>query len=264
MNPDPLSSREILALYDAQVRADPAPEDGIRFERMGGIVRGTGHFNLIFFADLTEDSAEAAVRDQVADFSNPRTELLWKVYGHDRPAEIGKLLVSAGFEPDEAETLMVLALSDHAADASVPEGVEIRRVSDMEGLKDFVAVGGAVFGRSESWRLNAYSSRLADETLGIFVAYADGRPVSAGRLELPKGRAFAGIWGGGTLPSHRSRGIYRALVQTRAREAARLGYRYLTVDARDTSRPILERMGFVPLTGIREYILNRKVDASPP
>lgn len=194
MNPPSLSPREILALYDEQVRANPAPEEGTRFERMSGLVRGTGHYNLIFFADLTEASVDAAIREQVAHFGKSRKELQWKVYGHDRPADIGNRLVSAGFEPDDAETFMVLGLSDVTDDRTSPEGVEIRRVSDIEGLRDFVSVGGTVFGRNESWRLEAYSSRLADDTLGIFVAYAEGLPVSAGRLELPRARPFAGIW----------------------------------------------------------------------
>ena len=32
-------------------------------------------------------------------------------------------------------------------------------------------------------------------------------------------------------------------------------YRYLTVDARDTSRPILERLGFIELTTVTGWTL---------
>jgi GNAT superfamily N-acetyltransferase len=262
LNPAPLSPREILSLYDADIRSDPPPDDGIRFERIGGVVRGTGHYNLIFFADLTEASADAAISEQVAYFNNPRAELQWKVFGHDHPSDIGRRLASAGFELDPPETFMVLALANYAISHTMPGGVEIRRVSDTAGLRDFVAVGENAFGRNESWRFDAYGPRLADPTLGIFVAYAEGRPVCAGRLELPKARIFCGIWGGGTVPAFRSRGIYTGLVHARAKEAARLGYRYLTVDARDTSRLILERLGFVPLTSIRDYVLNRSKEAA--
>jgi GNAT superfamily N-acetyltransferase len=63
------------------------------------------------------------------------------------------------------------------------------------------------------------------------------------------------MWGGSTIAEHRGLGLYRALVALRARIARTRGYRYLTTDARETSRPILERVGFVPLTGITGWVL---------
>ncbi|MEO7039976.1 MAG: GNAT family N-acetyltransferase, partial [Candidatus Elarobacter sp.] len=89
----------------------------------------------------------------------------------------------------------------------------------------------------------------------LFVAYAGSVPAAAGRLQTPAGRVFASIWGGGTVPDYRRRGIYRAMVGERAREARRRGYRYITVDARATSRPILERLGFVALDGVTGWVL---------
>jgi GNAT superfamily N-acetyltransferase len=62
------------------------------------------------------------------------------------------------------------------------------------------------------------------------------------------------MWGGGTLPAWRGRGIYRALVAYRAGLAAARGYRYLQVDASPDSRPILERLGFVRLARTTPYI----------
>ena len=69
------------------------------------------------------------------------------------------------------------------------------------------------------------------------------------------GRAFAGLYGGGTRPDYQGRGVYLALVAARAAEARRRGHRYLTVDARETSRPILQRIGFEPLTTLRDWTL---------
>jgi GNAT superfamily N-acetyltransferase len=52
----------------------------------------------------------------------------------------------------------------------------------------------------------------------------------------------------------RGRGIYRALVAHRARIAAGRGIRYLQVDASSQSRPILRRLGFVPLSTTTPYV----------
>jgi GNAT superfamily N-acetyltransferase len=78
----------------------------------------------------------------------------------------------------------------------------------------------------------------------MVVAMAGDQPVCSARIESCDGTDFAGLWGGGTLPQWRGRGIYRALVAYRARLAAARGYRYLQVDASPASRPILERLGF--------------------
>ena len=58
---------------------------------------------------------------------------------------------------------------------------------------------------------------------------------------------------GRPLPARES--VRAELVARRAEEARRRGYRFLTTDARETSRPILERGGFVPLTGITGWVL---------
>jgi ribosomal protein S18 acetylase RimI-like enzyme len=91
--------------------------------------------------------------------------------------------------------------------------------------------------------------------MAIYLATVQGVPVSAGRLELPEGRAFASIWGAGTSPEFRGRGIYRAMVAARVELARHRGYRFLTVDARETSRPILERLGFRPLSTTVGWVL---------
>ena len=113
---------------------------------------------------------------------------------------------------------MVLAYDDHAG---VPWAV----------MRDLVSIGA------------------------LFFAYDRGLPISSGRLELAPGKAFAGLYGGGTRPDYQGRGVYRALVAARAAEARRRGHRYLTVDARETSRPILQRLGFQPLGQVRDWVL---------
>ena len=80
--------------------------------------------------------------------------------------------------------------------------------------------------------------------MAIVVAMAGDEPVSSARVSFGAAADFAGLWGGGTLPQWRGRGIYRALVGYRARLAVARGYLYLQVDASPENRPILERLGF--------------------
>jgi GNAT superfamily N-acetyltransferase len=247
----------ILALYDDTMRRDPEPAAGVRYERVGGVVRSVGVWNVVLAWDLPDlDAAASAVAEQAAYARAAGIQLEWKLFEHDGPAGLASVLERAGFVADESETLMVLDLGARApGDVAVVDGVEIRRVFDAGGVDDFVSVSNAAFGENHAFEASAYVRSLDDATVQLFVAYRDGRPVSCGRLNLPVGREFASMWGGSTVPEHRGVGIYRALVARRADEAWRRGYRFLTTDARETSRPILERIGFVPLTGITGWVL---------
>lgn len=126
--------------------------------------------------------------------------------------------------------------------------VEVRRV---ESYDDFV-VALELELSSENWTEEARAARRADlqETYrrrrelpgGSWLAFLDGHAVaSAGAVACSAG-LFLG--GAATLPEVRGRGCYRALIRARWDEAVRLGTPALVVHAQETSRPILESVGF--------------------
>ena len=254
---------DILPLFDAERRADPLPEPGVHHERIGGILRATGSHNWIACAGLETAEVDAAIATQASYFRSLGVEVEWKVYGHDRPAGLGRRLAAAGFEPDEPETLMIFDLGSGPPPGGVPAGIVIRRATGADGLADLIAVQRAAFGEARVRMAEELGRRLDDPALGLYVAYASLVPVAAARLEMPPGRSFAGLWGGATLQAYRGRGIYRGLVAVRAEEAFRRGYRYLRVDAREMSRPILEHLGLLALTTITEWRLRPERVARP-
>ena len=236
------------------MRSDPPEEPGQRIEIVAGVVRSRGSSNTILYA-VGRPASAALVAEQAAYFRACGEEVEWKLYAHD-PADLSEHLAASGFEPGDRETLMVLELSAHGPPAG-PGHVEIRRVSGDDELATYARVTGEAFGTSARVASAAFALRLfgpnADTIASI--AYSDGIPAAAGRLELPRGRPFASLWGGGTHPDQRKRGIYRALVAARATLAHERGYRFLTVDARETSRPILEGLGFIAVSAIRGWVL---------
>jgi GNAT superfamily N-acetyltransferase len=253
---------EVLALYDAEMRRDPVPDPGSRVERVGRIVRVVGPESYILYSDLTEADVMESVAAQAEFFQRLGREVEWKAFGHDRPANLEAVLASAGFTPDEPETLVVFDLRDGVPGENTAPGVEVHAVTDEMGVRDAVIARDAAFGPEEHDSSARYARVLKDPNQALFVAYADGKPVASGRIEMTPGRSFASLWGGGTAPGHRRRGIYRSLVHARATLAAGRGYRFLTVDARETSRPILERLGFVPLTTTRGWVLRPRAGGS--
>jgi GNAT superfamily N-acetyltransferase len=248
-----MDARAVLARYDAEIRADPPAEPGVERLWAEGVLRTIGAYNFIGWWDFPASEARAAAAREAAFFAGKEVE--WKVFSHDRPAGLGEALAAAGFEQGERETFLALDLDGNVPLHDPPAGIEVREVADAAGAADLVAVSDAAFGRAEPWRLEALIARLGDPTQALFVAYDGERPISSGRLELAPGKAFAGLYGGGTAPDYQGRGVYSALVAARAAQARRRGHRYLTVDARETSRPILERLGFEPLATIHAWTL---------
>ncbi|WP_460061318.1 GNAT family N-acetyltransferase [Streptomyces sp. YKOK-I1] len=250
----------VLALYDRDMREGARPESSdARIERTGGVVRhvgGEGGWNGVLWSDLDGADADAAIAAQVAFFAGRGAEFEWKHHGHDRPADLGRRLTGAGFTAEPEETLMIGETSEQLVDVPPPQGVRIERVTDAAGVELMVAANEKAFGHDGSFLRDLVLARLtaAPDTIVALVALAGDEPVSSARMELIPGTRFAGLWGGGTVPQWRGRGIYRALIAHRAGIAAERGYRYLQVDASDQSRPILERLGFAALTTTTPYL----------
>jgi GNAT superfamily N-acetyltransferase len=249
-------SSQLMRSYDSEMRVDPPPEPGQRIERAGGVVRTCGSYNTILYSWFDAAQAESVVAEQAAYFTQLREDVEWKVYSHDTPANLSSVLASHGFESGELETFMVLPLNAVGTDVETPTDVVIRAVASASDLTTYIDVATAASGKQPAWSAEI-GRRLFDPAADTvaFIAYVGAEPAAAGRLELPPGRSFASIWGGGTVPSMRNRGVYRALVRERVRLARERGYAYVTVDALETSRPILARLGFSAAATIRAWVL---------
>ncbi|WP_424185884.1 GNAT family N-acetyltransferase [Actinokineospora sp. G85] len=138
-----------------------------------------------------------------------------------------------------------------------PPGITLTPVTDEAGIAKVVAVHEAAFNAPFTWlgRRLLDALETSPDRLDVLLAEADGVPVSAARSEYYPGKPWASLWGGGTVPEWRSRGIYRALVAHRAALALDRGIRWLHVDAMPPSRPILTRMGFQKITSTTPYTL---------
>ena len=250
----------VLALFDRDMREGAQPDGpGARVERVGGVVRQVAAehgWNGVVWSDLDASSADKAIAEQIAYYTGLGREFEWKLYGHDLPFDLGQRLRAAGFTAEPEETLMIAEVADLTLDVEPPEGIRFLPVTDRAGVDLVAEVHEKAFGTDSSRLRHQLLARLQDDpdTVVAVVALAGDVPVSAARMELVPGTRFAGLWGGGTVESWRGRGIYRALVAHRARAAVERGYRYLQVDALATSRPILERLGFEPLTITQPHV----------
>ena len=241
---------DALRRFDREYRQHPGPIPGARVERGRGYVRSVGSENVVLWFDLAVRGAQDLVDEQVRYFDARAVPFEWKVYEHDRAGDLADRLVAAGFTPAPAETLMIRDLGGPLPEPPRPPGVTIRRVASEREFEEFAQVTTAAFEDDHASRIADLRGRISDPAVALFVAYVGGEPASTGRVELPPGASIAGLWGGGTVPRFRHRGLYRTLVAARAELARSRGFRYVIVEAAETSRPILHRLDFTPLARV--------------
>jgi GNAT superfamily N-acetyltransferase len=249
----------VRAAFDDQMRrrVPPGPDATVEAdEKVTRVLARDGSWAAVMWSDLSGDDADAVI---AAETARDVPYLEWKHYSGDRPADLPARLTAAGLAPEGPETVLVADLHELDLVDPTPDGVRVATVEDEAGVEALVAVHHEVFGDLHPGTRTAVLTSLSMEPrpTEAVVAWAGERPISAGRIEFSEGRDFAGLFGGGTAPDWRGRGVFRALIAHRAARARERGVRYLYVDAVPMSRPIFERLGFVPLTETTPYVRER-------
>jgi ribosomal protein S18 acetylase RimI-like enzyme len=234
---------------------------GAQVEREGPLVLlvgldGGGFVGYRDLAGLEGGELDALIGRCIRVFERRGEQFEWKLFGHDLPADLPERLLAAGFVPEERETVVIAGAAAVAGRPRLPDGVVLREVVSRADFERIARFEESIWRDERSWLAAMLDAeRAADpDALRVVVMEAGGEIVCTGWVRFGSGSEFASLWGGGTAPAWRRRGIYRATVAYRASLAVERGYRYIQVDASDDSRPILERLGFVAVTTTTPYI----------
>ena len=244
--------------YEDQLRARVAPGEAV--DRHGPVIRrmraGRGFVLYRDLAGLRGAELDAFIAGQRDHFAGLVEAVEWKYHDRDLPADLPSRLVAAGFRPQEQETIMVGEAARLAAPAELPDGVRLREVTLRTDLERIGRLEQTVWGYDHGWLADVLEKSLtsAGDPIVVIMAEIGAEAVCAAWVRFHRGTDFASLWGGSTLPSARRRGIYRATVAYRAALAAGRGFRYVQVDASAASRPILARLGLVPVAVSTPYV----------
>jgi GNAT superfamily N-acetyltransferase len=177
---------------------------------------------------------------------------VWHVGPSCRPEGLAARLAERGFvpatRPPNEPTATAMALVAPPALAPASAGIEVRLVRDVEEFRDAIRLGMEAFNETPEdaagWYEAVPSLWASHDGINRFthVAFLDGRLVGFGFATAAKRGLLLG--GSGVLEGARGRGVYRALIAARWKEAVRLGYEGLIIHAGSMSRPILEHCGF--------------------
>lgn len=243
---------DLLAEYDARLRTVAEVQGALDVQRRGPlwIARFDGGRLFVTYDEL--DKPQTRVAEVAALLSSDQSvqQAEWKTRTHDHAPGLEPALEAAGFVPGEPESVM-LGEAWALIESVPPAGVSVRMLTEPVQMRVALDVQDGVFGGTpQAQRLLAeiLKRQANGEAIELWAAEADGRIVSAGRIDPIVGTAFAGIWGGATLPEYRGRGIYRALTAARVQSAMSRGVRWIHSDSTEFSRPLLERAGLVKVT----------------
>ncbi|MBA2540184.1 MAG: GNAT family N-acetyltransferase [Deltaproteobacteria bacterium] len=195
----------------------------------------TGGLNEVIYSLLDERSADAAIDSAVAMYRDLGLKFRWNAGPGSGPADLCERLERRGLTPSWGRG-MARSIEDGGPVADV---IEV----DARTVEDYTHVMAAGWNADAAALLSLHQHILAEGRHCLFVGYCDGLPVAAASY-VPFTRS-AYLMGGVVLPSHRGRGLYRALVQARLAHARARGITLATSHAREaTSAPILEKLGF--------------------
>lgn len=226
----------------------------------------------VIFSALSAETAEAVIAREAGHYRGLGVAAEWKAYRHDRPGDLVARLGRHGFVCGAEEAVVVLDLARPpawvelaGAGTGTPTGsagIAVVRIDQATQLPLFRRAAEAIFKKDWTFTTNQLAEEIRSGSAEhrAYVAMAGDEPVSVGRLYTHRQSAFGGLYGGGTIEAFRGRGFYRAIVAARARDAIAAGAKYLIVDALPTSRPILQRMGFVHVTDTWPCVL--EIDAN--
>lgn len=240
--------REIFRQYIRERRQQDIA--GQQRENLRFITRYTpsrpGADGFVGYPEIPSGLENEVIDEQLAYFAAHKLNFEWKVYAFDEPVDLRDRLTRRGFMAEDTEMFAVLPLADESLHLRDRRGIEVRPVVDTFGVSAMVAVQKLIWKKDFSWlgrMLEEVLEKRPNEFFGV-LALAQGKPIGCGWMDFPPGSAFADLHGGCVLPEYRGRGVYRALLNARIREAQKRDVPYLAVDAAPMSRPIVEHAGF--------------------
>jgi len=198
---------DILVGLDAERRTLGAPS------ARGDVMRersADGSQHRIVFVDCPPNEIDDLIRRERDAAQSGGYELEWKFYAHDALADLPERLVVAGFEADDSEDVLVVALNETSLAVFGETGHDIRIVQDESGLDAYTEVSREIEHRNveEERRALAVTLQGDPDERSIHIAYVDGEPVACGRVCFRTGGPYAELAGGRTKTTHRRRGLF--------------------------------------------------------
>jgi len=212
--------------------------------------------NLVGMANIAPDDVAGTLKMVRNRYSGGRKAYGWVTGPLTRPLDLGQRLVASGLA--KADEMAGMALTDLATPIAVDPKIEVREATLQEAQAASAMMARAYGMPEEVARFFNVLLAMTDSKVpnrGYF-AFADGgaEPVGWSYLVYLPDSPIVLLGGAATLPEHRGRGIYGALVAKRLSDARADGRSAAVIQAvRSTSAPIAAKLGFREICGLEFY-----------
>lgn len=255
----------LLALYDDTMRRN-AEVAGCARELTSHTSRystASGSLRYVMWHQFSATEMDRRITDEIVDATGQVKALMWKVYDHDTPGNLGERLCAQGFVAHDPCALMAAPVARVIASLGAPSAaIEVRQLREAHEFDAYQEIWDSVWPQAPNARyVNDYRQLAADDNTGVifFAGFADrgdsvkAEPVTSGYLFHALQSPYALLCGGATKANWRKQHAYTAMLAARASAARYRGATYLAVEASPESQPILARLGFELLSTLLFY-----------
>lgn len=212
--------------------------------------------NMVGMANVAPDDVAATLKMVRNRYSGGRKAYGWVTGPLTRPHDLGERLVASGLK--KIDEMAGMVLTDLAVPIAVDPKIEIREGTLQEAQAASEMMGRAYDMPEEVARFfNVLLAMTGSKVKNSgYFAYVDGgsEPVGWSYLVYLPNSPIVLLGGAATLPEHRGRGIYSALVAKRLADARADGRSAAVIQAvRSTSAPIAAKLGFREVCGLEFY-----------
>jgi GNAT superfamily N-acetyltransferase len=210
--------------------------------------------NAAFRSDDDVNAEEFVSRAKDFFYARGRGFSIWIRGEEPEDLDLAAAASEAGLQLVYAMPEMVLG--SPVEEPHLPDGVELRRLSEAKQADDYWKVAAASYPSigfpPEVFGSYTNNAGLLAENIAAFIAYLDGEPVSIAMTIVSHG--VAGIYWVGSLEQARGKGLGRAVTVAATNAGFKLGAEIASLQASPMGKPIYEAMGYETVFDYRLFM----------
>lgn len=204
-------------------------------------------FNNIFWARIEIERINEHIEEALSPYKEKDVPMLWWTGPTTHPPDLGKYLLSYGFEHVFEAPAMAIDLNTLEEEPPAIPGLAIEEVLDKKRLKTWCDIMTFVYdfpdSAHEPWFDMLASLGLGpDRPFRHFLGRVEGKSVATASVFF--GAGVAGLSSVATLPEYRKQGIGTAITLEPLLEARRAGYRIGSLFSSAMALDMYKEIGF--------------------